>query len=270
MFAFRFQHSLSVKKFVFLSLLLHAAIFSLILWMPHFAFKKKDVKVVWVVIPRGASEELDIKIKESEDLPKTTIQEQKKLVQEEEKKEEPKEKPLVQPKVEEKPKPALRPIQPEPKPPPKKLVKKVADWQKALAALEKKKVAPPEAAQTKEKGEGFKYGTGSEPLRVPPSDPEYVAYQAKVRYKIIQEWVLPLSYLEGSAPPKAMIAVFINQEGVITSQEWENRSGNTAFDSSCARAVQRASPLPIPPERLGWEAYNEGFLIEFDPTLKQQ
>lgn len=269
MLSFRFQPSLPLKKFAFFSLLFHVAAFSLILFMPQFAFKKADVKVVWVVLPRGASEELDIKIKESENLPQTTIQEQKKLTEVEEKKEEPKEKPLEQPKVEEKPKQVLRPIQPEPRPVPKKTVKKVTEWEKALAALEKKKSAPPEAAQIKDKGQGFKYGTGSEALKVPPSDPEYIAYQAKVRYKIIQEWILPPSYLEGANPPKSRIVVYIGQDGTITTQEWEAHSGNAAFDSSCARAVQRASPLPVPPERLGWEAFNEGFLIEFDPSLKQ-
>lgn len=149
MLSFRFQPSLPLKKFALFSLLFHVAVFSLILFMPQFAFKKADVKVVWVVLPRGASEELDIKIKESESLPKTTIQEQKKLTEVEEKKEEPSVKPLVQPKAEEKPKQALRPIQPEPKPAPKKPVKKVSEWEKALAALEKKKSAPPRSRANK-------------------------------------------------------------------------------------------------------------------------
>ena len=40
------------------------------------------------------------------------------------------------------------------------------------------------------------------------------------------------------------------------------------YDQSAIRAVKGASPFPKPPDRLAWEAYNEGFLIEFDPSLK--
>lgn len=233
---------------------------------------KPKTKVIWVELPKGASEEIDLKMKEAEGLPETTIQEQKQAAEEEireKEAEKTKEKPLLQPRPEPK-KPALRPIQPEKivKPKPKSKPNAV---QRALAALDKKaKSAPPEAAQIKEKGEGFKYGTGTEPLRVPPTDPEYIAYQARLRYKIMQEWILPTAYLEGPFLPKASLVVQINQQGEIISTEWEGRSGNPSFDSSCLRAVQRASPLPTPPQRLEWEAYNEGFLIEFDPSLKVQ
>jgi outer membrane biosynthesis protein TonB len=43
------------------------------------------------------------------------------------------------------------------------------------------------------------------------------------------------------------------------------RSGNGSVDDSALRAIQRASPFPVPPEELKWEALNEGFLVEFDP-----
>lgn len=204
------------------------------------------INVVWMELPKGTSEEIDLKIKEAKDLPQTTIREQKEWLK---KPEEVKKEKSIQQAV--KPKP-----------------KKKTDVEKALEALAKRKPAPPEAAQVKEKGEGFKYGTGTEPLHVPPTDPEYLAYQAKVRYKIIQEWIVPPAYLEGGSPPKGRLVVYISENGEITSTGWDSRSNNAAFDSSCERAVTRSSPLPIPPERLKWEAYNEGFLVEFDPSLK--
>lgn len=235
---------MKLKKPLLLSFSLHLILFVLI----FFGFKLPTLgpktKVVWVELPKGTSEEIDLKIKESPSLPETTIREQKEWLK--------------------KPKPVIKPIQKEAKP------RKKTDVEKALETLAKRKPAPPEAAQVKEKGEGFKYGTGMEPLRVPPTDPEYLAYQAKVRYKIIQEWILPLAYLEGGTPPKARLVVTISENGEITTTEWDFRSGNAAFDSSCERAVVRASPLPTPPERLKWEAYNEGFLVEFDPSLKGQ
>ncbi len=260
------EKKLSLKKPVFYSALGHFLLLLLILFVPKLEILKPKVTVVWVDLPKGASEEVEIKMKEAEALPKTTIQEQKEWQKEEEppKKEE---KPLVTPP--EKPKkPELRPIQPEPVPKKKPQPSKLTAVEKALQALNKKRPAPPEAAQVKEKGEGFKYGTGTEGLRIPPSDPEYVAYVAKVRAKIIQEWILPQTYLEGPLKPKASIVVEISKEGNIISTEWEEPSGNPSFDTSCLRAIQRAAPLPVPTTRLEWEAYNEGFLITFDPSLK--
>lgn len=261
------------RKFVFYSVVAHLIAFGFLAFSQKFQLKHAVTKVVWVELPKGASEEIAIKIKESENLPQTTIQEQKQLPTEADKKAKDKEdQKMVAPKTETKPKQVLRPIQPEPIPKNLKKAKpKQADWQKALAVLEKKKkAAPPEAAQIKDKGEGFKYGTGSEPLLVPPDDPEKVAYVAKVRYKILQEWVIPPAYIQGPNPPKASIILFINKEGAVMSMEWQNTSGNAAFDASCSRAVQRASPLPVPPPRLEWEAYNEGYEIACDPSLKSK
>lgn len=248
----------SLKRPLWISALLHLTAILFFFFVPSLPFFKPSTKVIWVQLPKGVSEEIDLKMKEAENLPKTTLQEQKEWLK---KPEETKDKKTV--KAE---KPKLRAIQPEPKPKPKPLTAE----QKALAKLEKRMKAPPEAAQVPEKGEGFKYGTAMEPLRVPPSDPEYIAYQAKVRYKIIQEWILPLAYLEGDVPPKGRMIVQINQAGDIIAKAWEEKSGNAAFDASCERAVSRATPLPVPPERLKWEAYNDGFLVEFDPSLKGQ
>lgn len=251
------------KRPFWISCAAHLFVLTFIVFSPKFAFHKPKTKIVWVALPVGTSEEVEIKIEEAKNLPQSTIKEQKEWLKTKEIVE--KETKGTTPKIEKKQ--TLRPIQPEPKP---KKPKQKSDIEKALAALDKKKSKPPEAAQVKDQGEGFKYGTSLDPLHVPPSDPEYIAYQAKVRAKIIDQWILPLSYLEGSAPPKSQIVVQINDKGEIILVAWEARSGNEAFDSSCQRAVQRATPLPIPPERLQWEAYNEGFLVEFDPSLKQQ
>ncbi|MBI4125413.1 MAG: cell envelope integrity protein TolA [Deltaproteobacteria bacterium] len=246
----------SLKRPLWASALLHLFAILFFFFAPILPIFKPATKVIWVQLPKGVSEEIDLKMKEAENLPKTTIKEQKEWLK---KPEETKDKKTVKAKEE---KPKLTPIRPKPKPKP------LTAEQKALAALEKKMKAPPEAAQVPEKGEGFKYGTAMEPLRVPPTDPEYLAYQAKVRYKIIEEWILPLAYLEGDVPPRGRMIVQINQNGDILSKEWDEKSGNAAFDASCERAISRATPLPVPPERLKWEAYNEGFLVEFDPSLK--
>lgn len=246
----------SLRKPLFYSALTHFIVFCFVILFPSLSLRDHR-KVIWVELPRGRSEAIDLKMKEAEQLPKSTIQEQKKALLEKEKTKE---------KIKDKTKMAAP--KPKTKAKEKKLTPEEKKIQDALAKIDtrlRNKPVEPEAAQLKDKGEGFKYGTGTEALRVPPSDPEYIGYQAKVRAKIMEEWILPPIYLEGL---KARIAVMMNDHGEVTATEWDEKSGNESFDSSCLRAVQRASPLPMPPERLKWEAYNEGFLVEFDRTLK--
>ena len=128
----------------------------------------------------------------------------------------------------------------------------------------------PEASQIKEDQDGYKYGTGNKPLKVAPSDPEYVKYQAMIRHKIIRQWIVPLKFTEVGQGLNARLEVMINMDGEVVSVIWSSPSGNASYDQSAIRAVKKASPFPKPPDRLAWEAYNEGFLIEFDPSLKMR
>jgi TonB family protein len=245
----------------------------------RFPLHEKPTRIIWVEIPKGTSDEIGLGIKKSENLPKSTIEEQKKLFA-------PEQKPL-QPEMKAPPTTAQKKPPPEEKmteptkttvaqkPPMRRPMsatdKKIAN---ALAMIDKdltKRSAAPEAAQIKESGDGYKYGTGNQPLKVSPSDPEYLKYQALVRGRIIQEWVLPLRYVEeGGARRRCGISVMINMDGDVVSTSWDQQSGDPTFDASAMRAVRKASPFPKPPDRLAWEAYNEGFLVEFDPRLKPQ
>lgn len=253
---------MKLKKYLRRSIILHL-IGSLLLLIGPFGFQQApETKIVWVSLPKGTLEEYSAAMKKAENLPKSTIQEQKLPPTKEppKKKTAPPEKKSKIPLVAQKKKPKQ---------------KQKSEFEKALESLDKRlkteppKGAEPEAAQIEKSGEGTKYGTSDKPILVPPNDPEYIMYQAKVRYKILQEWVLPLAYVDVETPPTARILVLIDETGKITSQTWDRSSRNPAFDASCQRAIQRASPLPVPPERLQWEAFNEGFLIEFDPSLKE-
>jgi TonB family protein len=224
----------------------------------------KPLQMVWVELPRGTSDEIGTGLKEAQGLPKSTIQEQKELL----KQKEPDETVMKEPA-----RPDKKKVPPPPPKPEKKLTGDQKKMKDALAKIDKQlknRVIQPEAAQTGGSGEGYKYGTSDKPLRVSIDDPEYVKYQAMVRSRIIAEWIIPARYSEMAegARPKARIVVMINEDGEVLSTEWERRSGNASFDASCIRAVQRASPFEVPAERLKWEAYNEGFLVEFDPRLK--
>ena len=241
------------------------------------------INAVWVDIPRGTSEEIGMGMKKAKDLPKSTIEEQKKLFQPEKVKQESLKPKMTSPPPEDGKKIAKKP---EPRPkieakttrkndakPTKKRVSKTD--RKILSALAKidddlkGRTVVPESAQIEDDQEGFKYGTSNKPLKVSPSDPEYLKYQAMVRGKIIREWIVPMKFTEeGQTNYSARIEVLINTDGDVVSVRWENPSGNTTFDQSAIRAVKKASPFPKPPDRLAWEAYNEGFLVDFDPRLK--
>lgn len=218
--------------------------------------KPLRIDLLWVELPRGVSDEIGLGMRKAKGLPKSTIEEQRRLLELQQKPLEPvMREPVTKVKKRPKPRPKVR--------------ERAIDRRirRALAKLDRKIV--PEAAQIKEGEEGYKYGTGVEPLRVAPTDPEYLKYQAMVRAKIIREWVVPLKYIE-EEPGKynAQLIVMINLDGYVVSIRWEKPSGDATFDQSAVRAVKKASPFPKPLDRLAWEAYNEGFLVEFDPSLK--
>ena len=151
------------------------------------SFGQKPMQMVWVELPRGMSEDIGTGLKEAEGLPKSTIQEQKEL--------------LKQKEVQENHEQMKEPVKQTKKQPPpeKKLSKEEKKIKDALSKIDKqlkKRVIQPEASQLGASGEGYKYGTSDQPLRVPIDDPEYVKYQAMIRAKIIQEWIVPMKYGE--------------------------------------------------------------------------
>lgn len=269
----------SLRKPVIYSVIIHIIVIITFSVVPgiRLPMNERSTRVVWVELPKGTSDEIGLGIKKSEGLPKSTIEEQKKLFEPEQKQLEPEMKaPAQQAQKPPEPKMAMPSKTKEAeKAPPKKAAsstdRKITN---ALAMIDKQlanRTITPEAGQIKDSGEGFKYGTGNQPLRVLPSDPEYLKYQATIRARIISEWVLPLRYVEeGGQRRNCAVNVMINMDGEVVSTQWERPSGDPTFDQSAVRAVRKASPFPKPPDRLAWEVYNEGFQIEFDPRLKPQ
>lgn len=262
---------LSLRKYLYRSLYLHAGLFALILISPFLPFKRyrfRQEKIVWVTLPKGVTNDWGSPMKKTEGLPKTTIQEQKKA--------------LESPPAGEK-KPAMtytpKPWQKQPAPPakkPKRPGSADSRIEDALSRVQKQvamKKAEPEAAQVPEtRPGGFTFGTTTGPY-VAPNDPEYVLYQAKIRQRIMQEWILPMKFAgEGASQEMGpeirlicRIVVHMNERGEVVETEWDLKSGNPSFDMSAMRAVEKAAPLDIPPERLKYEVFNEGFIVEFRP-----
>ena len=141
----------------------------------------------------------------------------------------------------------------------------------ALARMQKqaaKKKAEPEAAQIPQSQPGG-YTVGSNTGKsMSPTDPEYVLYQAKIRQRIMNEWILPMKYSTEASGLICKVVVHMNDRGEVIGTEWEQKSGNPSFDLSALRAIEKAAPLDMPPERLKYEVYHEGFIIEFNPAAK--
>lgn len=108
------------------------------------------------------------------------------------------------------------------------------------------------------------------PKKVAVSDQEYLDYQKSVRAKIVREWIIPKGEGDAAKPYVARLQVMINKNGDVISSRVVKTSGDSSYDESAMKAVREASPFPKPPDRLEWEAYNEGFLIDFDSHMKQQ
>ncbi|MFO1463536.1 MAG: energy transducer TonB [bacterium] len=99
------------------------------------------------------------------------------------------------------------------------------------------------------------------------ADPGYAQYQSSVRSKIIREWVRASSTPDGEQAIRARIQVRINASGQVISKNVVRSSGNESFDLSALRAIERASPLPPPPEGIKEEALSEGFVVDFSSRM---
>jgi TonB family protein len=240
------------------STIIHVCIIVLFFTAPGFnIFKEKEPPTIWVDLPYGPGESPADAFKPKPEVIKEDT-EQKTM--------EPEQKPLLEPTKEsviEKSVVAKARSKPVPRQKRVSLTdRKISD---ALASIDKTlqdRGAPPPDTY------GYKYGTGTEPVRISPTDPMYIKYQALVRIKIVRNWVVPEGFASAGASANAELIVMINTEGEVSSVRWAKRSGSEAFDESAKRAVEKSSPLPKPPEKLAWETYNEGFLISFDARVR--
>jgi TonB family protein len=74
-----------------------------------------------------------------------------------------------------------------------------------------------------------------------------LAYQERLRAKIIETWILPLS-AEQTRDLQATAQFQVTRNGQVVQLELVKPSGNTLFDASLLRAIRRASPLPALPD----------------------
>jgi TonB family protein len=147
-----------------------------------------------------------------------------------------------------KPKPAVAPPEPKPKEEP-------LDYADALDALrdelgEEAGDAPdPEVVAsvrpTARPGPPGGGGGGGDPL-----DPEVAAWMRRVKIHVSKAWVLPPGFKRQVI--QAQIEVTLDATGNVLEVDVSQGSGNPFYDESVVRAIEKASPLPPPPESGDW------------------
>lgn len=267
----------SFKRAMLISAGMHVAVFTLFIIFPMMGViePKEPLDITWVELPKGSGEDI-YGLKNVNHLPDSTIQQQQEAQQQMTQQEQAK-----QPEAKESAAPAKEAsdkAMPEPKTDKSKTKKapagkKPSGLDKALAKIDqrlKDRRLDPQAAQVESGGEGYKYGTSDKAVRVPIDDPDYLKYQAMIRSRILGQWVVPgtITQMTPESRPVIRIIVLISKNGDVISKRWANKSQAESLNTSAMRAIERASPFPIPPERLKWEAYNEGFLVEFNPRRR--
>jgi colicin import membrane protein len=103
------------------------------------------------------------------------------------------------------------------------------------------------------------FGGGSQgTVRV---SPELLEYFRRLEERVRESWVLPEALVRDAGNLMVEMRIVIEKDGRVSDTRIEKGSGNVYFDESVRRAIRKASPLPVPPERLrgGEEYYEVGF-----------
>ncbi len=94
--------------------------------------------------------------------------------------------------------------------------------------------------------------------RVPP---EHLAYFRQLDERIRSNWNVPALALAEKEDLMVQLRIIIEMDGRVSHVRMEKTSGNPYFDDSVLRAINKASPLPVPPEQLrgSEDHYEVGF-----------
>lgn len=252
------------KKAVAKSLFFHVtALLVAMIGLPQIFLpeEQKPIDVVMVELTKGLSEDIGDGMKPVPHLPENTIEEQKNLMPEAKD---------VRTSAPQKVEVAKVPpkVDPQTMADPEKKIKTQpsgvdAATAAALAKIDenlRQRQITQQAAQVKGT-EGYKYGTTDKPVKVDGSNAEYIKYRNIVKAKIQREWIKPP--IAGGVKLKLAISVKISSSGQVISKVLIRKSGDSAMDGSIMRAIDRASPFPIPPPAVKSEALNSGFQIQF-------
>ncbi len=168
-------------------------------------------------------------------------------------------KPKPKPKAKPKPKPpvAAKKVLPKdpvtkPKPaapPPPAPVEEELDYEDVLAQLRKNdSEAFPEAADVPPTP-AARPGPAGGPGRLISA--EEAAWRERARAYVLQSWVLAPGFRHEEL--LTVVEADLSRSGEVMRTQIVQRSGNPWFDESVERAVQKAGPLPAPPDAGSWQ-----------------
>jgi TonB family protein len=83
-----------------------------------------------------------------------------------------------------------------------------------------------------------------------PVDPEVAAWMRRVKIHVTRNWVLQPGFKRQAI--QAVLEVTLDATGNVLEIDVTEGSGNPYYDQSVVRAVEKASPLPPPPESGEW------------------
>ncbi|MHB9098176.1 MAG: energy transducer TonB [Syntrophales bacterium] len=229
------RDGLSLNGMIFLSLLLHLALLSLLFFSPSFPSPKLTFGPVYnvslVSLPQNVLEQKSSSTAATKELMSADRPET-----------------VVKKRLESLPAVPIRSLETRKKRDPD-LEKAMEEIRKRAAATSAAKSAP--AKGTPEKGATPNKTAGAAASPSPPGgapggaemDAQMRAYYAAIWSRIKGKWALPQGILPGEVL-EVVIDVTILRSGAVTEVSFEKRSGNRYFDESAMKAIQKASPLP--------------------------
>ncbi|MBW1685806.1 MAG: TonB family protein [Deltaproteobacteria bacterium] len=212
------------RRVLIFSMLLHLGGFALLSWMPAFPLvtSPEAIMVSLVAAPSGVRAAPQAAPRPKPKPPKPA--------------------PVVLPKEPGLPKPKPAPEDPKVAPPEQEYVDVMAQLRAELD--EPAPEAPAEPVQTAALG-----GGGAGPGR--PVPPEVARWLRDARIHVRRNWTLPGNFRMQSLT--AEVKVKLDAAGNVKGKpRVARRSGNPWYDDGVVRSIQKASPLPAPPEAGAW------------------
>ena len=247
------RDGLSLNGMIFISLLLHVAILSLLFFTPSFPAPKLTFGPAYTVslvsLPRNALEQ------------RSTSAAAKELMTVDRRPE-----TVMKKQLEPAPAVPIRTIET------RKKQERDPDLEKAMEEIRKKAAATGATGQPQakavagkaEKTDKTERAAGPAGPAGPPGQPgdaemdaQMSAYYTMIWSRIKGKWALPQGILP-SEVLEAVIDVTILRSGAVTEVNFEKRSGNRYFDESAMKAIRRASPLPPLPAWIGGSSIEVG------------
>ena len=82
-------------------------------------------------------------------------------------------------------------------------------------------------------------------------DPATARWMREVKIHVTRAWILPAGFRE--QPLVTIVEVDLSPTGMVLGTRTLQSSGNPWYDESVERAIQKASPVPAPPEPGEWQ-----------------